>query len=91
VIIALVVFWFSWKIAHRQAYIRKLSGRRIDPMDLQKKLKAKDPAQVADLRQRMEFNAEPFTIPGAIRVLLDIFDESVEPLAKDRLLVLFCT
>jgi rhodanese-related sulfurtransferase len=58
---------------------------------LQKKLKAKDPAQVADLRQRMEFNAEPFTIPGAIRVLLDIFDESVEPLAKDRLLVLFCT
>ena len=90
-IVVLFAGWLGWKIWHRQAYIRALRGRRIDPQALHQKLQDNEPVQVADLRQRMEFNRDPFTIPGAVRVPLDIFDERVEQLARDRLLVLFCT
>jgi len=87
----LVLAWLIWKIVHRQLFLRGLRGRRIQPMDLHARLEAGERLQVADLRQRMEFNAYPYTIPNAIRVPLDLFDAEVAKLAKDRPLVLFCT
>ena len=87
----LVLSWLAWKIAHRVVFLRSLRGSRVEPMDLHARMEAGEPIQVADLRQRMEFNAYPHTIPGAIRVPLDVFDEEVEKLARDRLLVLVCT
>jgi membrane protein DedA with SNARE-associated domain len=88
---ALVVTWLAWKVIHRQLFIRGLRSRRIQPLDLQAMLEAGEPVQVADLRQRMEFNAYPYTIPSAIRVPLDLFDDEIEKLSQDRPLVLFCT
>jgi membrane protein DedA with SNARE-associated domain len=90
-IASLVLGWLIWKIVHRQRFLRSLRGSRVEPLDLHARLQAGEPVQVADLRQRLEFNADPYTIPGAVRVPLDIFDEEVEKLARDRLLVLFCT
>ena len=87
----LALAWFVWKIVHRRLFLRGLRGKRIQPADLHARLEAGEALQVADLRQRMEFNAYPYTIPNAIRVPLDLFDEEVEKLAKDRPLVLFCT
>ena len=86
-----VLTWLAWKIVHRVLFLRSLRGSRVQPMELHSRLEAGEPIQVADLRQRMEFNAYPHTIPGAVRVPLDIFDEEVEKLARDRLLVLVCT
>jgi membrane protein DedA with SNARE-associated domain len=87
----LVLAWLSWKVTHRQWFLRKLRGRRIQPLDLFSSLQDKEPVQVVDLRQRMEFNAFPRTIPGALRIPLDLFDEEVEKLNQERPLVLFCT
>ena len=87
----LALTWLVWKIVHRQLFLRGLRSSRIQPADLYARLQAGEPLQVADLRQRMEFNAYPYTIPNAVRVPLDLFDEEVEKLAKDRPLVLFCT
>lgn len=87
----LLVAWLVWKIVHRQLYLRDLRGRRVQPLDLLASLDGQEPMQVADLRQRMEFNAFPRTIPGAVRVPLDVFDERVEMLTRERPLVLFCT
>jgi len=86
-----IVAWLAWKITHRQLFLRSLRSRRIEPSELHAAMSAAEPVQVADLRQRMEFNADPYTIPNAVRVPLDVFDEYVERLAKDRPLVLFCT
>lgn len=91
VIVAAMVAWFVWKITQRQLYLRTLRSRRVDPLELHAALSADEPIQVADLRQRMEFNADPYTIPGAVRVPLDVFDECVERLSRERPLVLFCT
>ena len=91
VIGAAVASWLTWKIVHRQLFLRSLRGRRIDPVELHAALTGGEAIQVADLRQRAEFNADPYTIPGAVRVPLDLFDECVERLAKERPLVLFCT
>ena len=68
-----------------------LRGSRVQPEDLHARIAAGERVQVADLRQRMEFNAFPRTIPTAIRVPLDVFDEEVEKLSRERPLVLFCT
>lgn len=87
----LVLIWLSWKIVHRQLFLRSLRGRRVQATDLHARLQAGEPIQIADLRQRVEFNAYPFTIPSAIRVPLDLFDEHVAQLAQQRPLVLFCT
>jgi membrane protein DedA with SNARE-associated domain len=87
----LVLTWLAWKIIHRRLYARSLHSRRVEPLDLQSRLEAGEAVQVADLRQRLEFNADPYTIPGAVRVPLDVFDEEVERLARDRPLVLVCT
>ena len=86
-----MVVWLGWKIAQRRAYTRQLQGVRVEPMHLLKNLDGNASMQVADLRQRVEFNAFPRTIPGAIRVPLDIFDEEIEKLDRNRSLVLFCT
>ena len=83
--------WLVWKIVHRQLFLRNLRGRRIQPLDLLASLRSEEPMQVADLRQRMEFNAFPRTIPGAVRVPLDVFDDEVDKLTPERPLVLFCT
>jgi membrane protein DedA with SNARE-associated domain len=87
----LALAWLSWKIVHKRLFIRNLRGRRVQPQDLYARIQSGEAVQVADLRQRMEFNAYPHTIPTAIRVPLDIFDEEVEKLQRDRPLVLFCT
>jgi len=87
----LVATWLAWKVAHRRLFLRQLRGRRVRPQDLSARMAAGEPLQVVDLRQRMEFNAFPQTIPGAIRVPLDLFDEEVAKLAQERPLVLFCT
>ncbi len=86
-----IVAWLTWKVVHRQLFLRKLRGQRVQPEELHERIQAGHPVQVADLRQRMEFNAYPHTIPTAIRVPLDLFDERVEQLSQERPLVLFCT
>ncbi|MEH6569622.1 MAG: VTT domain-containing protein [Halioglobus sp.] len=87
----LALSWFTWKIVHRQLFIQGLRGRRIQPLDLMASLESVNPMQVVDLRQRMEFNAFPHTIPGAVRVPLDVFDDEIGQLSRDKPLVLFCT
>jgi membrane protein DedA with SNARE-associated domain len=91
VIAGVAIAWLAWKVVHRQRFLRNLRGRRIAPEDLLASFQGPEPMQVADLRQRLEFNAFPKTIPGAVRVPLDIFDEEVERLSLERPLVLFCT
>lgn len=91
VIVVAGLTWLGWKIVHRRRFMRQLRGLRIQPQDLSARLIAGDTVQVADLRQRMEFNAFPQTIPGAVRVPMDQFDEQIEKLSRERPLVLFCT
>ncbi len=91
VIVLMALTWLGWKIVHRQRFLQHLRGRRVQPDDLSAQLIAGEAVQVVDLRQRLEFNAFPHTIPGAIRVPLDQFDEQIQKLGRERPLVLFCT
>ncbi len=91
ILVAVAFIWLAWKVAQRMLFLRSLRGRRVLPLELFERLENGEPVQVADLRQRMEFNAYPYTLPSAVRVPLDIFDEAVARLSKERPLVLFCT
>ena len=83
--------WFAWKMVRRVLFVRSLQGRRVDPHELHASLGSEGAPQLVDIRQRLEFNDYPFTLPGALRLPMDVFDERVAQLSRERPLVLFCT
>jgi membrane protein DedA with SNARE-associated domain len=83
--------YVGYKWSHRQRFLRSLRGKRMAPEELHERLSRGDDLQVVDLRQRLEFNAFPQTIPGSIRISLDHFEDRIAALQLERPLVLFCT
>lgn len=83
--------WFAWKMVRRVLFLRSLRGRRVDPLELLERLGSDAAPQPVDIRQRLEFNDYPYTLPGAVRMPMDVFDERVAQLSRERPLVLFCT
>jgi membrane protein DedA with SNARE-associated domain len=83
--------YVAYKWSQRRKFLRSLRGARMDPEELHERLSRGEDVQVVDLRQRLEFNSLPQTIPGAIRACLDQFEECVAALRPERPIVLFCT
>lgn len=83
--------YIGWKFVHRQMFLRKLRVARITPEELKRKLDAGEELVVVDLRQSLDFEAEPNTIPGAMMVSPEELDEHHEAIPRDREVVLYCT
>ena len=88
---AVAAGYIGYKWSQRQRFLRSLRGKRMAPEELHESLSRGEELQVVDLRQPLEFNAFPQTIPGSIRVTLDHFEEHIAALRLDLPLVLFCT
>jgi membrane protein DedA with SNARE-associated domain len=80
-----------WKYAQRRRFIRQLAIARITADELQRKLDAGEDIVVVDLRHSMEFEADPVTVPGAIRLLPDELDARHAEIPRDREVILYCT
>ena len=83
--------YIAWKYIQRRRFIRSLRIARITPDELKRKIEAGDEVVVVDLRGSLDFEAEPSTIPGAIRVAPDQIEEGHGKIPRDREIVLFCT
>lgn len=95
VLVALLVAgaagYLGWKYHQRQRFLRDLRVARITPTELKRKLDAGEDVVVVDLRHRMEFEAEPEAIPGALRLSPDEIEARHDEIPRDRELVLYCT
>ncbi len=91
IVLTAALIWLARKIANRLLFVRRLKRQRMEPEDLLQHLTKGPAVQICDVRQHLEFNAFPKTLPGAIRLPLDGFDERVEALNQERLQVLICT
>ena len=83
--------YILWKYAQRRRFIRQLAVARITPEELRRRLDAGEDVVVVDLRHSMEFEADPETVPGAIRLLPEEIDARHGEIPRDREIVLYCT
>jgi membrane protein DedA with SNARE-associated domain len=83
--------WLGWKYFQRQRFLRDLRVARISPEELQRKLEAGEAVVVVDLRGTLDFEADPRTIPGALRVSAEELAERHDLIPRDREIVLYCT
>jgi membrane protein DedA with SNARE-associated domain len=80
-----------WKFIQRRRFIRRLRIARITPKELMDKLTAGETISIVDLRQPMDIEAFPQTIPGALRIAMEEIEDRHGEIPRDRDVVLYCS
>jgi membrane protein DedA with SNARE-associated domain len=83
--------WIAWKFVRRRRFIRKLRIDRITPEELKRKIDSGEEVVIVDLRSSVDFEAEPLTIPGAVRLETGDLDGMRAELTSASEVVLYCS
>lgn len=78
------------KYALRQRFLRELSIARITPEELKEKLDSGEDMMIIDVRQELDFEADPYIIPGAVRIRFEQA-ESNPVVSGNREIIVYCT
>jgi len=78
------------KYVQRRRFLRRLRIARIRPEELRRKLDSGEPLMVVDLRTALEQAADPYTVPGALRMTPDELERRHAEIARDADVVLLC-
>jgi membrane protein DedA with SNARE-associated domain len=90
VAIAIAVY-VGGKFLNRRRFMKTLRMARIEPEELKQMMDEGQQVFVIDLRHNVEFEAEPESIVGALRLSPDELQEKHEQLPRDRDVILYCT
>src|SRR5437588_692575 len=94
-ILALVVVAFGGyigaKYISRRRFLRKMRITRITPEELKTKLDGGEEMIVVDVRDRIDFDAEPAIIPGALHLTTEELEARHQEIPREREIVLYCT
>jgi membrane protein DedA with SNARE-associated domain len=83
--------YILWKYIQRQRFLHQLTIARITPEEVKQRLDAGEDLLILDLRDALEFEVEPHTIPGAFHLSIEDLEEQHHKIPRDREIVLFCT
>jgi membrane protein DedA with SNARE-associated domain len=86
-----VIVYVVWKYIRRQRFFHELRIARITPEELKKLLDTGDNIFIVDLRHSIEFDNDPYVIPGALRIGAEEIEERNSEIPRDREIVLYCT
>lgn len=86
-----LVAYAGWKFFQRQRFLRKLRIARITADELQQKMNGGEEVLIVDLRHGVDFEGDPFTIPGAQHLPAEELEEHHEAIPRDRDVILYCT
>lgn len=86
-----VVLYLGWKFVRRRRFLAELRLARITPEELRRKLEAGEEIEIVDLRHSADFEARPYTIPGAVHIPVEELDDRRDEIPRDREVVLYCT
>ena len=89
--VILLAAFVGWKWWQRRRFYRYLRMARITPTQLRDLIDAGKAPVIVDVRNRAAAQRDPRRIPGAVRLLIEEIDASVEQLPPDREIVLYCT
>ena len=87
--ISLVGYVF-YKYLHRQKLLRELRVTRITPTELKQLMHNGHESVVVDLRGTLDHVADPYTIPGALRISAEELEQRHHEIPRDRDIILFC-
>jgi membrane protein DedA with SNARE-associated domain len=83
--------YIGWKYVQRQRFLRSLRIARITPDDLKRMLDAGEQPVIVDLRQSLDFEAQPDMIPGAVHLPTEELEQAHDVIPRDRDIILYCT
>src|SRR5262245_18694038 len=83
--------YVTWKFISRQRFLRKIRIARISPAELKAKLDGGEEIVIVDVRDRIDFEAEPTIIPGALHLTIEEMDSRHQEIPREREIVLYCT
>jgi len=78
------------KFVSRQRLLKQLAIEHITPEELKQKIDAGEHIVIIDVRHPSDIEADPFGIPGAIRISSDASEKNPELLGGDEIVV-YCT
>lgn len=81
----------GWRYVRRRRVLRELDAARVAAADVKAQLDAGEPLFIVDLRHRLGQEAEPPTLPGALRMQPHELEARHREIPRDRDVVLFCT
>lgn len=85
------VLYVLAKYIQRRRFLREIRIARISPEELKQKLDSGEDVVIVDLRQSLDFEADPSTIPGALHLSSEEFATRSAEIPRDREIVLYCT
>jgi membrane protein DedA with SNARE-associated domain len=91
IIVGGLAAYVAWKYVQRRKFLRSLRVARITPEQLKAELDAGADLLIVDLRHALDHEAEPRTLPGALRLPAEELEERGHELPRGRTLILFCT
>lgn len=83
--------YIVWKYIQRQRFLHHLAITRITPEEVKEKLDAGEDLLIVDVRDALEFEVEPRTIPGAFRLTIEELDRNHGKIPRDRDIILCCS
>jgi membrane protein DedA with SNARE-associated domain len=89
-LIALAIY-MAWKFVKRELFIRELRVARLQPLELKQMMDAGKDVFIVDLRHSVEYDADPYSIAGALRISPEELGERHELIPRDRDIILYCT
>ncbi len=91
VIVVALGAYIGGKYISRQRFLRKMRIARITPEELKTKLDGGEEMIVVDVRDRIDFDAEPAIIPGALHLTTEELEARHTEIPREREIVLYCT
>jgi membrane protein DedA with SNARE-associated domain len=91
VLAAAVAGYVGWKYVARRRFLRRIRLARITPEELKRRLDAGEATVIVDVRDRIDFEAEPAIIPGALHLTVEELEARHREIPRERDIVLYCT
>jgi membrane protein DedA with SNARE-associated domain len=91
IVVGLFAVFVVVKAWQRMRFLRTLKMRQLLPREVHAILESGEPVYIIDLRHRIDFNALPYTVPGALRVPMEHIEQHHEAIPRDRDIVLYCS
>ena len=83
--------YVAWKYAQRRRFLRSLRVARITPEQLKAEMDSGADLLIVDLRHALDDEAEPRTLPGAVRLPAEKLEERGGELPRGKTVVLYCS
>jgi hypothetical protein len=88
---AVIVVFVGVKWIQRRRFLKRLAGARISPDELKRRMEAGDGLVIVDLRTAIDADAEPWLIPGAVRISAEALEQRQVELPRGAEVVLYCS